>query len=76
MTTTLDSARPLDAVLARPTKGGDSMPKVGARRLAGESLDFVLPGELEAREPPEARGLQRDEVRLLVTYRGRDEVRH
>ncbi|MER7281324.1 S-adenosylmethionine:tRNA ribosyltransferase-isomerase [Dactylosporangium sp. NPDC000244] len=29
-------------------------------------LDFALPAELEAREPPEARGLARDEVRLLV----------
>jgi S-adenosylmethionine:tRNA ribosyltransferase-isomerase len=31
-------------------------------------LDFVLPAELEAREPPEARGLPRDAVRLLVTH--------
>lgn len=30
-------------------------------------LDFDLPPELEAREPAEARGLRRDEVRLLVT---------
>ena len=30
-------------------------------------LSFELPPELEAREPPEARGLARDEVRLLVT---------
>jgi S-adenosylmethionine:tRNA ribosyltransferase-isomerase len=30
-------------------------------------LDFVLPPELEASEPPEARGLRRDQVRLLVT---------
>ena len=29
-------------------------------------LDFVLPAELEAHEPPEARGLPRDGVRLLV----------
>ena len=27
---------------------------------------FVLPGELSATEPPEERGLARDEVRLLV----------
>ncbi len=32
-------------------------------------LDFSLPPALEAHEPPEARGLQRDQVRLLVTYR-------
>jgi S-adenosylmethionine:tRNA ribosyltransferase-isomerase len=30
-------------------------------------LDFTLPPELEAHEPPEARGLRRDEVRLLVS---------
>lgn len=33
--------------------------------LAGPA--FVLPPELEAREPAEARGLARDDVRLLVT---------
>lgn len=31
-------------------------------------LDFNLPVELEAGEPPEARGLSRDEVRLMVSY--------
>lgn len=31
------------------------------------ALNFTLPAELEAREPPEARGLKRDQVRLLVT---------
>ncbi len=31
-------------------------------------LDFILPPELEASEPPEARGLARDEVRLMVSY--------
>lgn len=30
-------------------------------------MDFVLPKKLEASEPPEARGLQRDEVRLMVS---------
>ena len=34
--------------------------------LTTEALAFELPSELEAREPPEARGLARDEVRLLV----------
>lgn len=33
-----------------------------------ELLDFQLPGRLEANEPPEARGLARDQVRLLVTH--------
>jgi S-adenosylmethionine:tRNA ribosyltransferase-isomerase len=31
--------------------------------------DFELPARLEAHEPPEARGLQRDEVRMLVAER-------
>ena len=42
----------------------------GRGHLDGETtaLEFELPGELEAHEPPEARGLARDEVRLLVSY--------
>jgi S-adenosylmethionine:tRNA ribosyltransferase-isomerase len=31
-------------------------------------LDFELPPSLEAAEPPEARGLRRDEVRLMVSH--------
>jgi S-adenosylmethionine:tRNA ribosyltransferase-isomerase len=31
------------------------------------ALDFVLPYELAAHEPPEARGLDRDEVKLMVS---------
>ena len=30
-------------------------------------IHFELPGDLAAQEPPEARGLERDEVRLLVS---------
>jgi S-adenosylmethionine:tRNA ribosyltransferase-isomerase len=40
------------------------------------SLDFTLPPALEGGEPPEARGLQRDEVRLLVSYGSTDRVVH
>ncbi|MCA1718917.1 MAG: S-adenosylmethionine:tRNA ribosyltransferase-isomerase [Actinobacteria bacterium] len=40
------------------------------------SLDFELPPELEAGEPPEARGLERDEVRLMVSYGSHDRVVH
>src|SRR5215211_8975989 len=40
------------------------------------SLDFDLPPGLEASEPPEARGLDRDEVRLMVSYRDDDRVVH
>jgi len=46
--------------------------KQGGRKLlsgpALDALDFPLPAELEAGEPPEARGLARDEVRLMVSY--------
>jgi S-adenosylmethionine:tRNA ribosyltransferase-isomerase len=31
---------------------------------------FELPSQLEARQPPEARGLRRDEIRLMVARRG------
>ncbi|GAA2756574.1 S-adenosylmethionine:tRNA ribosyltransferase-isomerase [Actinopolymorpha rutila] len=34
--------------------------------LPAPTVDFVLPPELEAHEPPEARGLTRDGVRLLL----------
>jgi len=44
--------------------------------VAMDDLDFVLPKELEAREPPEARGLARDQVRLLVSYRTDDRMIH
>lgn len=39
-------------------------------------LDFELPAELAAGEPPEARGLRRDQVRLLVSYRSANQVAH
>jgi S-adenosylmethionine:tRNA ribosyltransferase-isomerase len=56
--------------------------KQGSSRLAQvrvpglTSLDFVLPPELEAGEPPEARGLTRDEVRLMVSHRADDRIVH
>ncbi|MDQ6775725.1 MAG: S-adenosylmethionine:tRNA ribosyltransferase-isomerase [Actinomycetota bacterium] len=40
------------------------------------ALAFELPEALEAREPPEARGLARDEVRLMVATRGEDALVH
>ena len=39
-------------------------------------LDFALPSELEAHQPPEARGLRRDGVRLLVTEDDGRQARH
>src|SRR5512135_3492485 len=43
---------------------------------AGNPLNFTLPPGLEAHEPPEARGLRRDEVRLLVSHRYSDAMVH
>lgn len=54
-------------------------PDAPASLLAGvtlDDLDFDLPRELEAGEPPEVRGLDRDEVRLMVSYTGGDRVVH
>jgi S-adenosylmethionine:tRNA ribosyltransferase-isomerase len=40
------------------------------------SFDFTLPPELEASEPPEARGLRRDQVRLMVSNYASGLMRH
>jgi S-adenosylmethionine:tRNA ribosyltransferase-isomerase len=39
-------------------------------------MHFELPDDLLAHEPPEARGIERDEVRLMVSSRDVDEIRH
>jgi S-adenosylmethionine:tRNA-ribosyltransferase-isomerase (queuine synthetase) len=39
-------------------------------------FNFTLPTELEASEPPEIRGLARDEVRLMISYRASNRVIH
>jgi S-adenosylmethionine:tRNA-ribosyltransferase-isomerase (queuine synthetase) len=39
-------------------------------------IDFTLPAEREAHDPPEARGLPRDGVRLLVSRRSTGQVSH
>jgi S-adenosylmethionine:tRNA ribosyltransferase-isomerase len=54
-------------------------PEAPAARSAPPRFDpggFHLPPELEASAPPEARGLSRDAVRLLVARRGDGSVRH
>lgn len=40
------------------------------------TLEFDLPPELEAGQPPEARGLARDQVKLMVSHYGDDRVCH
>jgi S-adenosylmethionine:tRNA ribosyltransferase-isomerase len=41
-----------------------------------DTLDFTLSPDQEAGEPPEARGLARDQVRLMVSTRAGDRVEH
>ena len=43
---------------------------------AGVIVDSTWPAHLEAAEPPEARGLRRDEVRLLVSRVDADSIEH
>ena len=40
------------------------------------AIEFSLPPELEASAPPEARGLRRDEVRLMISNYSTDQVKH
>lgn len=44
--------------------------------MIATALDFVLPPELEAHAPPETRGGTRDAVRLMVSHRHDDTIRH
>ncbi len=41
-----------------------------------KSVDFILPSELEATQPPEARGLKRDEVKLMISYKSDNKIIH
>jgi len=41
-----------------------------------ELIRFELPDALQAHEPPEARGIERDEVRLMVSWPDVDDIRH
>lgn len=40
------------------------------------TIEFSLPPELEASAPPEARGLRRDEVRLMISNYSTDHIEH
>jgi S-adenosylmethionine:tRNA ribosyltransferase-isomerase len=51
-----------------------AVPATTPERL--DRLDFELPAELEAGEPPEERGLRRDGVRLMVSSAGAGTVQH
>ena len=49
---------------------------VEPRGACGAGVEFAVPPDLEAHEPPEARGLPRDQVRLMVTDRRADAIIH
>ena len=63
-------------LLHSPERNFNGVPDIPAPGLPLKTLDFELPSELEASEPPEARGLERDEVRLMVSYLSDDRVVH
>ncbi|HZO90118.1 MAG TPA: S-adenosylmethionine:tRNA ribosyltransferase-isomerase [Chthonomonadaceae bacterium] len=48
----------------------------GRRLPTWREWEFTLPPEREAGEPPEARGLARDAVRLMVSYRADNRIVH
>ncbi|HET9112181.1 MAG TPA: S-adenosylmethionine:tRNA ribosyltransferase-isomerase, partial [Ktedonobacterales bacterium] len=75
------TALPINADHAKKFPHLPGLPGLAPRALgrAGaplDSLDFKLPLNLEASEPPEARGLARDEVRLMVSYRDSPQISH
>ena len=39
-------------------------------------MEFSLPSDLEASAPPEARGLRRDQVRLMVSNYSTNQIKH
>ena len=64
--------RPVPRGPPHAQRAGDLMSSTLADALA----DFSLPASLEAHEPPEARGLPRDGVRMLVSRRASGEISH
>ncbi len=74
-TTPVRASRRAARRIARAS-GGASRRERGERGEDAGPLDFTLPPELEAGEPPEARGLARDEVRLMVSHVADDRVIH
>jgi S-adenosylmethionine:tRNA ribosyltransferase-isomerase len=62
----------------RPALRENILPRDAQTKVTRQlnTLDFKLPLELEASEPPEARGLKRDEVRLMISHYLNDQVEH
>ncbi|MEO7001822.1 MAG: S-adenosylmethionine:tRNA ribosyltransferase-isomerase [Ktedonobacterales bacterium] len=64
------------ALLTRPDALAMAHPQSERSEATEPILDFILPPELEATAPPEARGLSRDGVRMLVSWRSTDDIKH
>lgn len=57
-------------------KYGDRSVFATVSHVPAAPFDFVLPPELEASAPSEARGFARDDVKLMVSRRQTDEIDH
>src|SRR5690606_34765322 len=64
---------PRGAPAERPLPGGRPARRGGT---VTTRLAFDVPPALEAGEPPEARGMTRDAVRMLVAHRASGEIAH
>jgi S-adenosylmethionine:tRNA ribosyltransferase-isomerase len=67
---TTDSSKPIPPPLI------EFLPHPAMKTRTLDTLDFTLPPELEAHAPPEARGLRRDGVKLMVSWTGCNCVEH
>jgi len=66
----------MTATVAAGFPAGPAASRRPARVFPEAVVDFTLPPEREAHEPPEARGLSRDGVALLVSRRAAGEISH
>ena len=71
MTAVAPFMQPTHAISAQQATGDES-----TRSQLASTLNFDLPPDLEASEPPEARGLRRDAVRLMVSHYADHRVAH
>lgn len=71
----LESVSPAQEPTREPLGSPQKKPTAGLPGLPAP-FDFQLPPQLEATSPPEARGLKRDEVRLMVSSVSSGEIFH
>ncbi len=63
-------------ILTRMAKEQTLNEAVAKSKPVLQGFDFSLPPELEAGEPPEIRGIARDEVRMMVSHYETDDIQH